>query len=159
VYALSTRTNSDFQIFPSATALLAFAAANLMLVVALLLLTKKLPSVDFNLALIYLAFATVQQWLLQRVLLRGFASVMSTGTAIALATLCFSALHMPNFSLMLLCTTAAVGWCSAHRAGIPFWCLALSHACLGWLVIELLPSDVLRGADVAVQHFQNVPLR
>jgi hypothetical protein len=158
VHGLSTQA-AGFELLASARTWSLFVAAHVLAIGALFFASNRLPSVDVGLALTYLAFAAAQQWLLQRILLRGFAATAPAALAIALAALCFSALHMPNFTLMLLCSAAALGWCSAYRAGIPFWCLVLSHACLGWLATELLPGDVLRGADVAVQHFQNVPLR
>lgn len=106
------------------------------------------------LALKYLAFAAFQQWLLQTLVwtnLRRAALVRRT--AVLLSALLFALLHTPNFMLMLLCFAGALFWCSHYAKYRRLLPLVLSHAFLGYLCVSVIPTSVLRSADIGVVFF------
>ena len=106
------------------------------------------------LALKYLAFAGFQQWLLQTLVWANLRrAALARWMAVLLSALLFALLHTPNFMLMLLCFTGALFWCghyAKHRRLLP---LILSHAFLGFLCVSIVPSSVLRSADIGVVYF------
>ena len=106
------------------------------------------------LALKYLAFAGFQQWLLQTLVWANLRhAALARSTAIVLSAWLFALLHTPNFILMLLCFFGALFWCghyAKHRRLLP---LILSHAFLGFLCVSVIPTSVLRSADIGVVYF------
>ncbi len=106
------------------------------------------------LALKYLAFAGFQQWLLQTLVWENLRrAAMARRTAVLLSAWLFALWHTPNFMLMLLCFAGALFWCghyAKHRRLLP---LILSHAFLGFLCVSVIPTSVLRSADIGVVYF------
>jgi len=106
------------------------------------------------LALKYLAFAAFQQWLLQTLVWTNLRrAALARSTAVLLSALLFALLHTPNFILMLLCFVGALFWCGhyvKYRRLLP---LIFSHAFLGFLCVSVIPTSVLRSADIGVVFF------
>ncbi len=106
------------------------------------------------LAFKYLAFAGFQQWLLQTLVWANLRrAAMPRWAAVLLSACVFALLHTPNFMLMSLCFIGALFWCwhyAKHRRLLP---LILSHAFLGYLCVSLIPTSVLRSADIGVAYF------
>jgi len=106
------------------------------------------------LALKYLAFAAFQQWLLQTLVWTNLRrAALARRTAVLLSACLFALLHTPNFMLMLLCFAGAIFWCghyAKHRRLLP---LILSHAFLGFLCVSVIPTSVLRSADIGFSYF------
>ena len=105
-------------------------------------------------ALKYLAFAAGQQWLLQTLVWANLRrAALARRTAVLLSALLFALLHTPNFMLMALCFLGALFWCwhyAKYRRLLP---LILSHAFLGFLCVSVIPTSLLRSADIGVVYF------
>ena len=106
------------------------------------------------LAVKYLAFAGFQQWLLQTLVWTNLRrAALPRWAAVLLSACVFALLHTPNFMLMLLCFMGALFWCwhyAKYRRLLP---LILSHAFLGFLCVSVIPTSVLRSADIGVAYF------
>ena len=106
------------------------------------------------LAFKYLAFAGFQQWLLQTLVWANLRrAAMPRWAAVLLSACVFALLHTPNFMLMSLCFIGALFWCwhyAKHRRLLP---IILSHAFLGYLCVSVIPTSVLRSADIGVAYF------
>ncbi len=106
------------------------------------------------LALKYLAFAAFQQWLLQTLVWTNLRhAALARSTAIVLSAWLFALLHTPNFILMLLCFVGALFWCGHYAKYRRLLPLILSHAFLGFLCVSVIPTSVLRSADIGVVYF------
>lgn len=109
-------------------------------------------AVDGRHALIYVAWASLQQWLMLAVVLRRLER-WPGGRALpilATATL-FALLHTPNGTLMQLCFLAELWWagCFLHsRRLLP---TALAHAACALLVESSLAGSVLRSLEVSAR--------
>ena len=106
------------------------------------------------LALKYLAFAALQQWLLQTLVWTNLRRAgLARLTAAVLSALLFALLHTPNFTLMLLCFLGALFWCGHYAKYRRLLPVILSHAFLGFLCVSIIPASVLRSADIGVIYF------
>jgi hypothetical protein len=106
------------------------------------------------LALKYLAFAAFQQWLLQTLVWTNLRrAALARSTAVLLSALLFALLHTPNFVLMLLCFLGALFWCGHYAKYRRLLPLILSHAFLGFLCVSVIPTNLLRSADIGVVFF------
>ncbi len=122
---------------------------------AVILIAAGLPENLPNLARLlgYLGFALVQQFLLQRVVLRALLDSFSQHFAILLAALMFALWHSPNTTLMLTCFVGALYACGLSVRGVDWRRLALLHALLGTLLVMCFPTDVLKNAEIGSRHF------
>ena len=101
----------------------------------------------------YLGFAFIQQFLLQRVLLRALLDSFSQHFAILLTALIFALWHSPNITLMLACFIGALYACGLSVRGVDWRRLALLHALLGTLLVMCFPANVLKNAEIGSRHF------
>ena len=134
------------------------AVAALVLILAFAALPTRLgvESQHFGLLLAfkYLVFAGFQQWLLQTLVWTNLRrAALARRTAVLLSALLFALMHTPNFMLMLLCFTGALFWCGHYAKYRRLLPLILSHAFLGFLCVSVIPTSVLRSADIGVVYF------
>jgi len=101
----------------------------------------------------YLGFALIQQFLLQRVLLRALLGSFSQNFAVLLAALMFALWHSPNITLMLACFFSAIYACALSIRGVDWRRLALLHALLGTLLVLCFPAIALKNAEIGSRHF------
>ncbi len=104
--------------------------------------------------LVYLAWASLQQWLILVFVLRRLELVVPARCTaiIAVATL-FALLHTPNARLMLLCFGAELywAWCfTRRRTLLP---IALAHATGALLVQAALTDGWLRSLGISARYF------
>lgn len=102
-------------------------------------------------ALLYIAWAFVQQWLILAVVASLLARALPRPLAVLLAALTFALLHTPNSLLMQLCFVAELGWAwwyLHHRALLP---VALAHAFSALLLQACLAGGILRSLEVSAR--------
>lgn len=102
-------------------------------------------------ALVYVGWATVQQWLVLAVLAGLLDRALPRPWAVLLAALAFALLHTPNGLLMQLCFVAELGWAwwfLRHRAILP---IAVAHAASALLLQAGLAGGVLRSLEVSAR--------
>lgn len=103
---------------------------------------------------LYVLWAALQQWLICRVFaerLRG-SGLAPHWIALA-AALAFALLHTPNTTLMLATFAGGLLWSTIwlHERGL--WPIALSHALAAGLLVQGLPPQLLRSAEVSLRFF------
>jgi hypothetical protein len=109
---------------------------------------------NLTLALKYLLFAALQQFLLQVFVLHSLRRAkLAQSVAITLSAFLFALWHTPNFTLMTLCFCAGLFWCWHYARFGKLLPLALSHALLGWICTGVMPETLLRSANVGVGFF------
>lgn len=102
-------------------------------------------------ALVYIAWAFLQQWLLLAVMAALVARALPRPLAVLLTALAFALLHTPNGLLMQLCFVAELGWAwwyLHHRALLP---VALAHASSALLLQACLTGGILRSLEVSAR--------
>jgi membrane protease YdiL (CAAX protease family) len=102
-------------------------------------------------ALLYIAWAFVQQWLILAVVASLLARALPRPLAVLLAALAFALLHTPNGLLMQLCFLAELGWAwwyLHHRSLLP---VALAHASSALLLQACLSGGILRSLEVSAR--------
>jgi hypothetical protein len=110
--------------------------------------------VSASLLLKYALFATVQQLILQRVVLLNWRKTgVRRPVAVLLSACVFALCHTPNFMLMLLCFAGGLFWCGHYARHRRLFPIVISHAILGWLCANTLPAQLLRSANVGVPWF------
>ncbi|HET6604160.1 MAG TPA: CPBP family intramembrane glutamic endopeptidase [Xanthomonadaceae bacterium] len=97
----------------------------------------------------YALWAALQQVLLLHAIVPPLRARTGSATvACVVAGIAFGLLHTPNFALMLCTMTAGMAWAwlgLRERAVLPLVC---SHIVLGSAMLLLLPSGILRSAEV-----------
>jgi len=104
-----------------------------------------------NRAVIYVIWATFQQWLVLAVLAGLLDRALARPWAVLLSALAFALLHTPNGLLMQLCFVAELGWAwwfLRHRAILP---IAIAHAASALLLQAGLAGGVLRSLEVSAR--------
>jgi membrane protease YdiL (CAAX protease family) len=132
-------------------ALRASCAVILILVIAFGI-PNRLP--DWQRLFAYLAFAALQQLLLQKMLLARFSQAMPERAAMLLAAVIFALWHTPNFGLMCLSFIAALLWCALYLRDQALSPLIVSHLLLGWFTLACVPTDLLRNTQVGSAFFE-----
>jgi hypothetical protein len=102
-------------------------------------------------ALVYIAWAFLQQWLLLAIVAALVARALPRPLAVLLTALAFALLHTPNGLLMQLCFVAELGWVwwyLHHRALLP---VALAHAFSALLLQACLTGGILRSLEVSAR--------
>ncbi len=103
----------------------------------------------------YFGWALLQQYLICAIYAERWNIV--TGNcyvATYLAALGFALMHAPNAALMLATFAGGLCWCAIYlryRALLP---IAVSHTACALSLVVLLPTDILRSAEVSVRFFQ-----
>lgn len=100
-------------------------------------------------ALVYVAWAVFQQWLVLAVAGALLDRALPRAWAVLLTALAFALLHTPNGVLMQLCFVAELGWAwwfLRHRSLLP---VALAHAASALLVQAGLAGGILRSLEVS----------
>ena len=95
---------------------------------------SRLPSAS-ELALLFL-WALGQQFALQISLLRESQAVTTRAAGVAIASVLFAALHLPNPFLTTVTFVAALAWCAIYDRHPNVLPLALSHALLTVVVLS-----------------------
>jgi membrane protease YdiL (CAAX protease family) len=109
---------------------------------------------SLTLALKYLLFAALQQFLLQVFVLHSLRRAkLAKSVAITLSAFMFALWHTPNFTLMALCFCAGLFWSWHYMRHGKLLPLVLSHALLGWICSGVMPETLLRSANVGVGFF------
>ena len=105
-------------------------------------------------AFLYVAWASLQQWLMLAVVLRRLERWPggSTLPILGAATL-FALLHTPNGMLMQLCFVAEVCWAWCFLRSRRLLPIALAHAGCALLVESGLAGGVLRSLEVSARFF------
>lgn len=112
-----------------------------------------LEPVPLRRALVYLGWATLQQWLVLGFALGQLEKLLPAAWAVLAAGLLFALLHVPNGALMQLCFVAELAWAwcfTRQRALLP---IALAHAACALLVGAGLIGDGLRSLEVSARFF------
>ncbi|SFS14710.1 CAAX protease self-immunity [Dyella sp. OK004] len=113
-----------------------------------------LHPLDGRHALIYLGWATLQQWLMLAVVLHRLESLHWPRPVIWLATAAlFALLHSPNGVLMQLCFLAELWWAWCFMRSRALLPIALAHAGCALLVESGLAGGLLRSLEVSARFF------
>jgi len=103
----------------------------------------------------YFGWALLQQYLVCAIYAERWNIVTGNRYMAAwLGALGFALMHAPNAALMLATFAGGLCWCAIYlryRALLP---LALSHTACALSLVVLLPTDILRSAEVSVRVFQ-----
>jgi membrane protease YdiL (CAAX protease family) len=100
-----------------------------------------------------LAWALLQQFMLQTVILREARSVLGRPAARLLAAALFAAVHLPNPFLTPVTFLAALGWCWIYDRHPNLLPLALSHACASLAAVVALGPGITGGMRVGYGYF------
>ena len=100
------------------------------------------------------AWGLVQQYALQAFINRRLQLLWGPGwrTTLTVAAL-FALLHMPNPWLTAATFCGGLAWAWVYQRAPNLWALALSHACLTWVLISTLPASALGGLRVGYKYF------
>ena len=108
----------------------------------------------FGHALIYLAWALLQQWLMLVVVMRRFDDGrLPAALAVLLTALLFALMHTPNGALMQLCLLAELWWAWCFRRSRALLPVAAAHAVCALLVGAGLVGGLLRSLEVSARFF------
>ncbi|WP_369930374.1 type II CAAX prenyl endopeptidase Rce1 family protein [Xanthomonas sp. NCPPB 2632] len=102
--------------------------------------------------LVYLAWATFQQWLILAVVAALLDRVWPRPLAILGAATVFALLHTPNGLLMQLCFVGELGWAwwyLRHRALVP---VAVAHALSAVVLQACVSGGALRSLEVSARY-------
>jgi len=102
--------------------------------------------------LVYLAWATFQQWLILGVVAALLDRAWPRPLAILGAATVFALLHTPNGLLMQLCFVGELGWAwwyLRHRALLP---VAVAHALSAVVLQSCVSGDALRSLEVSARY-------
>ncbi|KRE88970.1 hypothetical protein ASG87_05270 [Frateuria sp. Soil773] len=106
-------------------------------------------------ALVYLLWATLQQWLMLTVVLPRLERLLPwSGMAVLAAATLFALLHTPNGALMQLCLLAEAWWAWGFLRGRSLLSVAVAHAACALLVQAGLAGGALRSLEVSARFFQ-----
>ncbi|HKV55611.1 MAG TPA: CPBP family glutamic-type intramembrane protease [Candidatus Binataceae bacterium] len=91
---------------------------------------------------LYLPWGLFQQYLLNAYFLKRFETVLSPRAACLTTAALFSAVHSPNWFLMLVTPVAAWGAIQVYRKYSNLYFLGLAHATIGFLLFVAVPDSV-----------------
>ena len=102
----------------------------------------------------YLAWALLQQYALQSVvLLRLEDAGLRAAAPLAAATL-FASAHAPNPGLLVLTFLGGLLWCSTFRRHPNVFAVAISHAILAVVVVSTMPHEVTGGLRIGPAYLE-----
>lgn len=105
-------------------------------------------------ALLYLAWALLQQWLMLAVVLRRLeGGRLHPALAVLLTALVFAVMHTPNGALMQLCLLAELWWAWCFLRSRTLLPVAVAHAACALLVEAGLVGGLLRSLEVSARFF------
>ena len=94
-------------------------------------------------------FGIAQEYGLLGFYLRRFQEVLpGTWMPIVASSLIFTALHAPNFPLMVMTAGASVGACWLYRRAPNLWVLGIAHGLLSITVAMFLAKILISGLKV-----------
>lgn len=97
----------------------------------------------------YLAWGTLQQYLLLGFLYRRFGEFAPSARGRTAATcVLFALMHLPNPFLSWVALGAGVAACFLYRRAPNLWILGAAHGVLGFLMAQALPETLTRGMRV-----------
>ena len=91
---------------------------------------------------LYLPWGLFQQYLLNAYFLKRFESVLSPRAAGLTTAALFSAVHSPNWFLMLVTSFGGYGAIQVYRRYSNLWFLGVAHATLGFLLFMAVPDSI-----------------
>jgi hypothetical protein len=104
-------------------------------------------------ALVYVAWAALQQWLVLAVLLRRLEPYLPRAAAVPAVAALFALLHLPNGMLMQLCLLAELAWAACFLRSRALLPIALAHAGCALLAEAGLTGGLLRSLEVSGRFF------
>ena len=101
----------------------------------------------FGLAL-YLPWGLLQQYLLNGYFLKRFDTALPPRASDATTAVLFSAVHCPNWFLMLLTPVAGYAAIQIYRRHRNLYFLGMAHATIGFLLFMVFPDTVIHHLNV-----------
>ena len=91
---------------------------------------------------LYLPWGLFQQYLMNAYFLKRFEAVLPPRAAGLATAALFSAVHLPNWFLMLVTPVAGYGAIQVYRRYSNLWFLGLAHATIGFLLFLVVPDSI-----------------
>jgi membrane protease YdiL (CAAX protease family) len=97
---------------------------------------------------LYLPWGLFQQYLLNGYFLKRFETALSPSAADLTTAALFSAVHSPNWFLMLVTPVAGYGAVQVYRRYSNLYFLGLAHAVIGFLLFLVVPDSISHHLNV-----------